>query len=270
MVLPRAKLHMVSHTYCSSIFFLNFLNRFLSNCVELFSIFIGLLHIAVGSSGSKCLHLSLQNRMLSYPDYWIWIIFNPESSPAGKLLSCLIYDFQCKWLSKENGEKSCCCSCMLQRGVEQSWNGPPNRSARENVSPRAEAWPRGAGSAAVTPWDLLWAVHCGAGKLAFLHKDLLPRCLVAVPNHFHSVRFLSMLGIVLGSHRHLREMWVDACLCSVCAACCSLLCSVKGMRVSMQVLDSGMLYYLLLNKKLRRKPDCSHQQLMGLPGLPYC
>lgn len=69
------------------------------NCFQFLLDFI--IHIAVGFSGSKCLHFSLQNPMLSYPDYWI---FNPESSPAGKLLTCLIYDFQCKWLSKENIE----------------------------------------------------------------------------------------------------------------------------------------------------------------------
>lgn len=100
-------------------------------------------------------------------------------------------------------------------------------------------------------------------------QGLLPIRLVAVPNNFHNVRFSPLLGIVLGFHRYLCEVWVDAHLCSACATCCSQIYSVKGMFVSMQVLDSGMLYYILLNKKHRRKLRCSHQQLMRLPGLPY-
>lgn len=107
---------------------------------------------------------------------------------------------------------------MLQRGLEQSWNGPPNHLAPENVSPRAEAWPRGADSAAVAAGGC-----CG---LCIAEKDSWRLCTrTCCPQVWllsliiFSVRFSSVLGIVLGFHRHLHEMWVDACLHSICATC---------------------------------------------------
>ena len=140
-----------------------------------------------------------------------------------------------------------------------------NRSA----SPRAEAWPRGADSVAVTAWGLLWAVHHKEGKLVFLQGDVLPECLVAVPNHFHSVIFSSVLGIVVGFHRHLHEMWADACLfvASVPHAAVHYVlqrervCSCKSC-----TLGCCIIYYWI---KTGRKPDFSRQQLKGLPGPPY-
>lgn len=66
--------------------------------------------------------------------------------------------------------------------------------------------------------DSLGFIVSRAGKLGFLHEGMLPSCLVPVPNNSHSTGFSSVLGIVLGFHSHLREMWVDVCLCSICAA----------------------------------------------------
>lgn len=104
---------------------LNFLNQFISHWVELFSFFIGLLHIAVGSSGSKCLRFSLQSSIQSYPGCWIWIILNPDLQQNLSVASSMIsnVNYQARKIAK-----ACSYSCVLQRGVEQPWNGPSNCS----------------------------------------------------------------------------------------------------------------------------------------------
>lgn len=151
--------------------------------------------------------------MLSYPDYWIWIIFNPESFPAAKLLTCFIYDFQYKWLSKENRENLVVLASAHRRG--ESRNGPCNRPEPENVSPRAEPPPRGADAAAVAAWGLLGAVHCREGNLVFLHKVVLPACLVTVPNHFHT-HIVQVFISVQDFHLHWVLSWVSTDICMNC------------------------------------------------------
>lgn len=119
------------------------------------------------------------------------------------------------------------------------------------MSPWAEAQPRRADSTAVTALVLLGAVHCRQRILVFLHEDVLPILLVAVPINFHSVTLLPLLGIVSGFHRHLHEVWVDACPCSACATHCSRICSVRGTHMSVQVLDSGTLVIVLSITELK-------------------
>lgn len=180
-----------------------------------------------------------------------------------------MYDFQSKWLTKENRENlvvlaPACCRAEL------SSHEVVHNSAPEKVSPRTEKNPE---EQTLLQWQLgICCEPCTAEQesWAFCTRTCCPH-----------VWFLSLI-IFTASDFHLCWVlsWVSTAICVKCGwmfvfvasvpHLCGLLCSVKGMCVSMQDLASGMLHYLLLNKKRRRKPGCSHQQLTGLPGLPDC